>query len=163
MQKFFKSIVFYLFMKYEHFGVAVVVTNPKRNLFYLQQKDKGCPIPEFRLTYCFFGGTINPAKEEFSGLKRELSEELENYPAELITENSRKLFDDYFLNIFKQKTKFSLYEAALSDKILKEISGFPIKEGKGGFLIKKQEILKIRFLPDLENTLKKYLSLIKKF
>ena len=53
-------------------GAGVVITNKKRSLFYLQQKDNSHPIKEFRLTYCFFGGGINDNEKEFKGLKREL-------------------------------------------------------------------------------------------
>ena len=149
------------FMKPEHLGVAVVITNQKRDLFYLQQKDEGCPIPEFRLTYCFFGGAIKSKEEDYDALKRELVEELAEYPSKMIIRNSKKLFDDYFLNIFKQKTRFSLYESILPDNVFKKISGFPVKEGKRkGFLVKKKDILKINFLPDLKDTLSKYLDFI---
>ena len=57
------------------FVVAVSITNPKRDLFYIQQKDEFHPMPEFRLRYTFFGGGLKENESEMQALKRELLEE----------------------------------------------------------------------------------------
>jgi len=138
------------------FAVGVVITNNKKTLFYLQQKDEKYWIPVFRQSYCFFGGGIEPEEDEHQALKRELLEELEPTPAEIIYKYSKKLFDNYIQNVMKKNYKFSLYEAVLSNKKLIEISKFPVKEGRG-VLIKRENILNIFFMTDLKSTLTKYL------
>jgi len=142
---------------------AVVITNPSRTFFYLQQKDEGYQIESFRLSYCFFGGRIEEGEEEKDSLRRELFEELESIAADLVFKNSKRLFYDCFTNILGRKCRFLLYESVISDKNLEEISTLPVKEGKRGFLCKREELLIIPFISDLKNTRRRYLKFIENY
>jgi len=144
---------------YNHHGAAVIITNKNRDSFYLQKKDSNYWIPEYRGAYCFFGGKIEKGEKEIEGLKRELEEELHPDVSNLISKNLVKVFDDYFTSILGEKCKFSVYQRILSDKQLTDISNYEVKEGEGGFLIKRSDLEKIDFFYDLKKAFKKYLAL----
>jgi len=136
-------------------GAIVSITNKEKILFFLQQKDKGYWIPEFRFKYCFFGGGINPEEDEFQGLKRELLEEFESEIAENIYKNAKKLFDVKIINRLNQNRKLTLFESILSTEELIKISQSQIKEGKGE-LTKKQQIKTTPFMSDINRVYRKY-------
>jgi len=142
---------------FEHYGVAVVITNLKKDLFYLQKKDEKCPIISFRHKYCFFGGAIETDEKEIFALRRELLEELDPVSAKLIYESSKKLFDDYFINIFHQRTKFSIYESIIDDDELKMMACLPVEEGSG-VLVHRKHIGEKYFVSDLRKTSLKYFN-----
>ena len=146
-----------------HHGVAVVITNNQKNLFYIQQKDETYWIKRDKLKYCFFGGAVNSQEKEADALKRELLEELEKSAANLIIKNSNKIFNSFFKTThseFKKDVKFALFESILPEDELKKISQFPIKEGKCGKLIKKTELKIKDFMKDLKTPIKEYFKFI---
>jgi len=138
--------------------VGIAITNKKRDLFYIQEKDNSHPNPEFRHNFTFFGGKIDNSESEIFALKRELLEELEEGIANLIYNQSKKIFDSTFYNTKNQICTFSLYEAVLSKKQLLKIAEFPIKEGEKGHLLSRDEITRVQFIPNIKCVLKKYLS-----
>ena len=77
-------------MKYSYDGVAVVITNPSKNLFYLQQKDNSYAIKEYRLGYTFFGGGVEKNETEKEAFKREIYEEFNQSVAEHIIKKSKR-------------------------------------------------------------------------
>ena len=141
-------------------AVGVSITNEKRTLFYLQKKDNEYWIPQLRLKYCFFGGQIESSETESIALERELLEELNPDLAKIIYKNSKRVLSSYFINVLGENYKFSLYESVLHDKTMEKLSSLTVKEGEG-FLIKRENILKIPFFPSLKDTLERYLSSLK--
>jgi len=132
-----------------NWSAVVSITNKKRTLFYLQQKDETYWIPRHRLRYCFFGGGIEKGEKELTALKRELSEEFDEENALTILQNSKKLFDVYFTNVEKKPWKISLYESVLEEESLNKLTHTQVKEGKG-VLIGLENLLKIPFFLDLK-------------
>jgi len=139
-----------------HETVGVIITNPEKNLFYFQQKDETYWIKQFRMKYCLFSGQIETGEEEDFALKRELIEELNEEVPKLIYAGSHKIFDCFYEGLLEKNAKFTLYESILSTNELVRISQFPIKEGKCGSLIKKENIFRQEFMSDQNKTLKKY-------
>ena len=148
-------------MKYSYDGVAVVITNPSKNLFYLQQKDNSYAIKEYRLGYTFFGGGIEKGETEEEAFKREIYEEFDREAAKCIIKNGKRKFSQIIFPIFGQcknkPVKIILFEALLSNKMLKKISKTKVMEGKRGVLVKKAKLQKIKFFDDLMGIFKKYL------
>jgi translation elongation factor EF-G len=147
-------------MKYKHWSIGAIITNPTRTLFYIQQKDEGYYVPEYRLKHCFFGGGKKKNETEIETLKRELSEELDTNFLSLLMKNPTRLFDSYFTNIEGDTYKFTIYESILSDKDLLELSKLQPKEGKCGVLLNREEFKNIPFFDDLLETREKYLKSI---
>ena len=139
-----------------------MITNPERNLFYFQLKDKTYHIIEFRNTHSFFGGLVEDGEKNIDAIKRELSEELEESAAKLISNKIKFILKHRTIlkySHYKGKLEeFSLFESILSTKDLIKISNLPIKEGERGLLIKRKEINKIKF-NGVEEIIDKYLKL----
>ena len=144
-------------------GVGVMITDPTRNLFCFQLKDKTYYIEEFRHTYTIFGGSIEKGEKEMNAMKRELFEELDINAAKLIEEKIKFVFKNIIvLNHGPHKGKyleFSLFESILSAENLINISKLPIKEGEKSSLIKKEDIDKNKFNPDIKRIIDKYFKL----
>ncbi|MCX6746773.1 MAG: NUDIX domain-containing protein [Candidatus Pacearchaeota archaeon] len=139
-------------------AVAVSITNRRRDLFILQKKDGGYYIPQFRFKCCFFGGRVEDGEEEYSALRRELLEELDQKIAERIYEKSKKIVPDYkIIDALGRNCTYSLYESILSTRLLKKIASMPVKEGEAAVLIKKEDIFKAPFFSDLREVLEDYL------
>ena len=141
-----------------HTSAGVAITNEARDLFYIQQKDEFYPIPDFRLLYAFFGGAIKDGEDGTTALKRELLEELREDVANLIYEKSKKMFDSGIILWKQRKSRFLLFESVLPTEKLLHISKLPIKEGKKGCLISRDELADIPVIPTLEGTRDRYLS-----
>lgn len=145
-------------IKKVHTAVGVAITDSERNLFYIQQKDGFYPIPELRHNYTFFGGQIKDNEDEIETLKRELLEELDEEVALLIFKNCKKMFNIGPIKWKKWTSSFCLYEAVLPVEKLIEISKLPVKEGAGGCLVSRGEIVKLPLVPTIKETVKQYLS-----
>ena len=145
-------------IKRVHTAVGVAITDKKRNLFFIQQKDESYPIPELRLNFTFFGGRLNDNEDEKDALKRELLEELDQEAAILIYEKSKKMFDIGPIKWKKWESSFCLYEAVLPIEKLIDISKLPVKEGEKGCLVTREEIVKLPLVPTIKETVKRYLS-----
>jgi len=141
-------------------GVGVIITNKKKDRFFIQQKDNDHPIKEFRLKYCFFGGALEDGEDEEAGLSRELSEEINEEHSMIILKKSQRLFESTFNNLIKQRVTFVFYESILSDKELMELENIKINEGRGE-LVGLKEMYFLPFLIDLEHMLRKYLWTIR--
>ena len=139
--------------------VAVLITNKKRNSFIFQKKDREYWISQLRFKYCFFGGEIEKGEDEKSALERELSEELEQDIARIIYEKSKKIFSDNLIDILGRNCALTLYESILPNRTLKKIISTPIKEGEASVLVKREDIPRVPFFPDLKGVLEKYLNL----
>lgn len=144
-------------MEYKNWSVGVIITNPKRTLFYIQQKDESYFVPEYRLKHCFFGGNIDKGENEFNALKRELKEELNEEFADKITANTKRLFNTYFINILKQHFKHTLYESIISDSDLKKLSVIIPNEGRST-LVDREGFEKLAFFTDLKEARRLYLK-----
>ncbi len=147
-------------MNYKNWSVGVVVTNPSKTFFYLQQKDETYFIEEYRLKYCFFGGSIEENENENDALKRELEEELSMNLAEKITRKITRLFDTYFINIQNVPYKHTLYESIISDDELIALSKIIPKEGKKGALLTREELKNIPIFTDLEEARNNYFKIL---
>lgn len=142
----------------QNWSSVVSITNRKKTLFYLQQKDEDYWIPEYRLKYCFFGGQVEKNETELEALKRELFEEIDERFALTISKNSKKLFDVYFTNIHKEYCKLSMHESVLEEEFLEKLSHTKAKEGKG-LLVKIEDFQTTPFFWDLKKSvLTRYLS-----
>lgn len=141
----------------KNWSTVVAITNLRKTHLYLQQKDGEYWIPQYRFKYCFFGGRVEKKEDDRSALQRELLEEFEEINANYIFQNSKKLFDSYFINVHREFWKVSLYESILGNDSLMNLSYVQVKEGKG-VLVKKEDILQIPFFPDIKKSvLDKYL------
>jgi 8-oxo-dGTP pyrophosphatase MutT (NUDIX family) len=149
-------------MKKASKGVGVIITNNKRDRFYLQQKDNTHPVPQCRLKFCFFGGAVEDGEDELSTIKREINEEISSDAAEIISKKAKRLFESSFVNIIDVPTTFVFYESVLSDKELLEISDMPVSEGKG-LLVGIKDLYLLPFLIDLEHMLRRYLGILSNF
>jgi ADP-ribose pyrophosphatase YjhB (NUDIX family) len=145
-------------MEYNKWSAGVIITNPSKTLFYLQQKDETYYVEEYRLKHCFFGGGVKKNELVLDAMKREIKEELDLKYAGLIIKNLKMLFDSYFTNIQGITYKFTIFESILDDDKLKDLSRYQPKEGKQGVLLNKEEFRNIPFFTDLEETRIKYLS-----
>lgn len=135
----------------------VIITNKNKNILYMQQKDETYPAIRWKLHYTFFGGKVEQNEKDIQTLKRELYEELDEKIAKIIFNKSKKIFDfnysDELITI-----KYNVFEAIFSDEELKEIEKMPIKEGKGGELIKKENIEDYKIIFSIKKVLEKYLE-----
>lgn len=138
-------------------GVLVFITNEKRDVFYIQQKDETYWIKEYRLKYSLFGGGVEKGENSDVALKRELFEELEPEVAELIFQRSKKIFETEFIDILGEECRHFLYESIMTDKELNFILSSSIREGKKGILIKKQELNEPDFFREVWKLLQQYL------
>jgi 8-oxo-dGTP pyrophosphatase MutT (NUDIX family) len=139
--------------------VLLSITNKTKTLFYLQKKDETYPLPEGRLAYTFFGGHILPDEDADDALKREISEELEENISEMVLRNAKKIMVRSCNTPLLRE--FHLYEAAFSDKDLDYISRQRVNEGKGGFLIAREQMNHIKIIPAIVPLVKEYLDSIK--
>jgi 8-oxo-dGTP pyrophosphatase MutT (NUDIX family) len=141
-----------------HRAVGIIITNPDRTKFYIQQKDETYYIIRYRLHYTFFGGAIEDGESEEEALKRELNEELDESVIDLMYKKLKKLGSFSFTNILKKECLYTLFESIISDEDLDFISNKKVFEGKRGVLISRDKIRNIDFFSELKNILEKYLS-----
>lgn len=153
-----KYCFFLLIMDYKKWSVGVIITNPKKTLFYLQQKDETYFIKEYRLRYCFFGGSVEKGEKEIEALKREIKEELDVRHSESIIKNLKRLFDSYFTNIKNYTYRFTLYESVIEKSDLIALSKLFPNEGKKGTLLTREELKNIPIFTDLEEVRDMYLE-----
>lgn len=145
-------------MEYKKWSVGVIITNPDKTLFFLQQKDETYFIKEYRLRHCFFGGGVKKGEKELDALKREINEELDKSFVDLIIKSLKRKSDSYFTNIENNTYRFTLYESVISDDELKRLSKLSPKEGKTGVLLNKEELKNILLFTDLQETRDLYIK-----
>lgn len=150
-------------MKYKKWSVGVIITNPEKTLFLLQQKDETYFIKEYRLRYCFFGGSIKKREKEIDALKREINEELDKRFVDSIIKTLKRKSDSYFTNIENNTYRFTLYESVISNDKIKELAKLSPKEGKRGVLLNRQELKNILIFTDLQETRDFYLKSLVKY
>ena len=140
----------------KHHGVGVIITNPARELFYIQKKDNSYPIKKYRLKHSIFGGAIEAGESEISALERELREELRFEAAHMVFDSSKKLFD---IEIPNEKVRYdlTLFESVLSPRKIEIVSSMHVKEGIGD-LVGFQEFRKLDFIHNLRMVIDKYLQ-----
>lgn len=136
----------------------MAVTDTSGDLYYVQKKDDGYYIKEFRSKYTFFGGGIKTGEAEYIALKRELREELEEEAVNIISISAKKLFDQEVINVRGGNHLISFYESRIDMNDLIRISLLPIKEGEKGVLLKRTELRSAPFIPDLKLLLNKYIK-----
>lgn len=137
----------------------VIITNKKKDLFYMQQKDERYFIPKYRLYYTFFGGKLKEDENEEECIKRELKEELKKEVSEIIIKKIKKIDQTpYFYTEFG-KRKFFIFNSILDDKELEFISKQKIFEGKKGILIKKEELDQLPIINPVREVIKNYFNL----
>ena len=119
---------------------CIIITNPSRDIFYLQQKDETYYSKENRLKYALFGGGIEDNENEKEAILRELDEELDEKVAEFIKEKIKHVFTFDYFQKERLKEKLFVFEAILPDKTLEKILKFEIKEGKRAVIILKKDL-----------------------
>lgn len=138
--------------------VLTIITNKKRDIFYMQQKDETYFRPEYRLMYTFFGGKIEDNESNIEAIKRELSEEFEEDASNIITKKLKFVFSmpSYSKN---EPKEFQVFESVLSSKEINLISKTKIKEGKRGIILKRNLVESSPIIPLIKIVLVKYLKL----
>lgn len=136
-----------------HRGVGLVVTNPARSHFFLQQKDEAYePYP---LGYSFFGGAIEPDEDLTTALHRELREELGQLAKSFIDAGPNHVLTMDLPAGFS----FSLFEAVLPGS-LALLHGVEVLEGKRGVVVARTRVDQTPFIWGLEEVMRRYLSLM---
>lgn len=137
-----------------HKGVGVIITNPQREVFYLQQKDDHYPVPEYRLCYSFFGGAIEAGETSLDALKRELEEELHKDVAALVFSGA-ELVHRFDIRSHGKTYTFTLYEAVVPEVL--RIAEYHVLEG-AGVMKTRSEISRLPFIWGLEQVVTAYLQ-----
>ena len=132
------------------------ITNSSRTIFYLQQKDETYPLEDSRLSYTFFGGHVSPGESVDDTFGREMFEELEDDVAKLIIARGKKVL--VYSCELPFKREFHLFESQFSGSELEALAKQKVKEGKGGFLIKREELAKTKVMPAIRMLMENYLS-----
>lgn len=134
-----------------HRGVGLVVTNPARTHFFLQQKDEAYePHP---LGYSFFGGAIEPDEDLSTALHRELREELGMLATTFIDAGPEHVLTMELPAGFS----FSLFEVVLPSS-LGLLHGVEVLEGKRGAVIARTDLEHVSFIWGLEQVMQRYLN-----
>ncbi len=143
-------------------AVLIVITTPSHDVFYIQQKDDSHPISSLRLKYALFGGMREEGETPHEGLIRELHEELMPEAASLVAENIEVCFHEVLLRTYrlpkKEYVRIYIYESIVSPEAMKIISSLPIKEGKCGLLVSKEEFKPFLFPEHLRQLVERYLQ-----
>lgn len=136
--------------------VVVAITNEERSSFYLQKKDNSYPLEEGRLSYTFFGGHVEPGESIDDAFNNEMFEEFDKDIAKSILARRKEVF--VFSCELPLKREIHLSEAVFSDSELEYIARQKVKEGEGGFVIKKENIGDIKMMPAIRVVMNKYLD-----
>ena len=133
-----------------HRGVGLVVTNPARSHFFLQQKDEDYePHP---LGYSFFGGAIEENEALDEALHRELREELGKLAETFIDAGPA-----HVLTMDLDGFSFALFEVVLPSS-LALLHGVEVLEGKRGVVVARAELPTTPFIWGLESVMQRYLE-----
>lgn len=139
-----------------HWGVGVIITNPDKELFFLQQKSKTYSFPQYREGYSFFGGEREDGETPEEAMQRELQEEFSKRGARTVRRSIIRLCD-LVVDGPQGEFDFSLFESVLETRKLVRLSGRRIYEGKG-VLVERDKLEGLSFVWGLEQVAKQYLT-----
>ncbi len=140
-------------MSERHHGVVVIVTDPGRTRFFVQQKDED--YPSFPLGYSLFGGRIEPGEAPADALARELHEELDAVAQMLIEQGPAHVLTTA---VPPAGYVVSLFEVVVDEDVLESLADVPVQEGKRGAVFGRAQLRELPFVWGLEAVVGEYLE-----
>lgn len=142
-------------MEERHWGVGVVITQPDRQRFLVQEKDDAYPFPEFRRKYSFIGGEKEAGEHPNEAVVRESREELRGRKVEQVVSSMERLFD---LTVRSKHGPyyFSLYESVVSPRSLERLVAAGLNEGIG-HLVSLEKFRQLPWVWNLDQAVNLYL------
>ncbi len=138
-----------------HKGVGLIITNKKRTLFFVQQKDENYPVEKWAKCYSFWGGKIEESDFSYlEALKRELYEEING---NIDFTSSKIEFVSKFIVNCDKTYEFNLFELVVDDMELQELKSTEIFEGHG-VLISLNELINGKWIWCLERVINQYVK-----
>jgi hypothetical protein len=140
----------------KHHGVCVIITDERREFFYVQRKDEAYRPVEYRGAHSFFGGAMERGEDASQALRRELNEELMEPIAKMIFADASKYAT---LEAGRKGRTYDLevFEAIMPLRSLEMMASQPVREGSG-LLMRRADLLKSKFVYGLDAVLSGYIS-----
>jgi len=141
----------------KHQGVGVLIGNPKRTQFFIQQKDETYPIPKWRNCYSFWGGAIE--EEDANALAAANREILEEIPAAspLLQPYSKEKIGVFNIPTAEAAFDLTVFELLIPNTTLQEVAAVEVFEGRG-LLLDSETILESTWIWNMDFVFEDYMK-----
>jgi ADP-ribose pyrophosphatase YjhB (NUDIX family) len=136
-----------------HRGVGVLVADPARGLYLLQQKDER--YRPFPYGFSFFGGEIEPGETPEEAACREVGEELDPAFADALRRCTTAVVFTGELEGDGDHAAWhmTVLEWQVDSRLFDRLAAAPVREGRGSVVVDRPTLRSLRLIWGLERTL----------
>lgn len=141
--------------KPDHHGAVVIITNPERSRFVVQEKDESYKAHPNGIS--LFGGALELGETPREAMERELAEETDEAVCLTITSALQELWTQE-VTCGDISYTLTVFDSVLSEDEVSKIAAAPVKEGRRGLEIDRVTFPTIDWVWGLKAIAERYLA-----